>query len=88
MRLEEKSFELNKNGREEVLRRVCVELGYCLPGNTYDKLLDGPPPTISEFVDAIIAGDGLNPETTTNGQKRLMRNMIIEAVGKHDGRIW
>jgi len=50
--------------------------------------LDDPPPTISEFVDAIIVGEGLNPETTTNGHKRQMRDMVIEAVEKHDDSIW
>ncbi len=88
MKLEEKQFEVNQAGREEVLGRVCLELGYCLLGDTYDRLLNDPPSTILEFVDAIISGEGLNPETTPNRQKRRMRDMIIEAIEKHDGRMW
>ena len=88
MKLEEKGFELSKAGREEVLRRVCVELGYCSLGDAYDRLLNDPPPTISEFVDAIIVGEGLKPERTSNSRRRRMRDMVIEAVEKHDGRIW
>lgn len=88
MRLEEKSFELSKSGREEVLRRVCVELGYCSLGDTYEQLLHDPPQTISDFVNAIIVGEGLNPETTTNARRRQMRDMIITAIEKHDGSIW
>lgn len=88
MRLEEKSFDLSKSGREEVLRRVCVELRYCSLGDTYEQLLDDQPEKISDFVDAIIAGEGLNPETTTNGRKRKMRDFIITAIEKHDGSIW
>jgi hypothetical protein len=88
VKLEEKHFEVKQAGREEVLGRVCAELGYCSLGDTYDRLLDDPPSTISEFVDAIIAGEGLNPETTPNRQKRRMRDMIIEVIEKHDGRMW
>ena len=65
-----------------------MELGYCSLGETYDRLLDDPPATISEFVNAIIVGEGLNPETTSNGQLRRMRDMVIEAVEKHNGSIW
>ncbi len=88
MKLEEKRFELSRTGRQDVLRRVCVELGYCSLGDTYDRLLDQPPKTISEFVDAILGGEGLNPETVSNRQKRRLRDMVIEAVEHHDGRLW
>ena len=88
MTLENKQFEVTKSGREEILRRVCVELGYCSLGEAYDRLLVDPPLGVSEFIDAIIIGEGLNPETTPNEQKRRMRDMVVEAVEKHDGRIW
>lgn len=88
MKLEAKNFELGRPGREEVLRRVCVELGYCSLGETYDRLMDSPLPTISEFVDAIIVGEGLNPETTDNRLLRQIRDIVIEAVERHDGNIW
>ena len=88
MKLEEKNFELSKAGREEVLRRVCIELGYCSLGDSYGRLLDDPPPTISEFIDAIIIGEGLNPDTTSNERRRQLRDLVVAAVEKHDGCIW
>ena len=88
MKLIEKSFEVSAAGREEVLRRVCSEFGYCSLGDAYDRLLENPPETIVEFVDAIIAGEGLNPETVTNGLKRRIRDLVIDAVDRHGGRIW
>lgn len=88
MKLEEKNFDLSKAGRKEVLRQVCVELGYCSLGDTYDRLIDDPPRKLSDFVDAIIVGEGLNPETTPNSCKRRMRDLVIEVVDLYDGRIW
>ena len=88
MKPEEKHFEMNRAGREEVPGRVCAELGYCSPGDIHDRLLDDPPSRNSQFVEAIISGEGLSPETTANRQKRKMGDMIVEAIKKHDGRMW
>lgn len=88
MRLDEKHFEVSTAGLEEVLQRVCSEFGYCLLGDTYDRLVDNPPATISKFIDAIITGEGLNPESITNNHRRRMRDMIFEAVERYEGKIW
>ena len=88
MRLEDKRFELSRVGREHVLWRACVELGYCSLGDTYDRLLDDPPATIAEFINAIIVGEGLNPVTTPNALRRSLRDIVLETVETHDGSTW
>ena len=88
MKLQDKHFELSETGREEVLGKVCVELGFCSLGDTYDFLLDNPPSRISEFVDVIIVAEGHNRDSTPLRWKRRMRDMILEAVEKHGGRVW
>ena len=77
-------IELNKKSRERLLSKLCIELGFCLPPEPHDKLLDDPPTDLAEFVDAVFVGEGLDPETADLHLKRQVRDMIVEAYHHED----
>jgi hypothetical protein len=46
----------------ETLRGVlCVELGFCFHGETYDRLVDTPPANAAAFTDAVFRAQGVDP---------------------------
>jgi hypothetical protein len=48
---------------ETLLRQLCVDLGFCLPPDAHDRLVDNPPADARSFTDAVFVAEGLNPET-------------------------
>lgn len=75
-------IELREKSRERLLSRLCVELGFCLPPEAHDKLLDDPPSDLDGFVTAVFVGEGLDPEMADLHLKRQVRDMIVAAY--HD----
>lgn len=51
---------------ETLLEMLCVELGICLQGETYDRLVDSPPSSAAAFTDAVFRAQGLDP--ASNGK--------------------
>ncbi len=46
---------------ETLLGVLCAELGFCFHGDTYDRLVDTPPPDAAAFTDAVFRAGGLDP---------------------------
>lgn len=46
---------------ETLLETLCVELGICFHGETYDRLVDSPPPDAEAFTAAVFRAQGLDP---------------------------
>lgn len=46
---------------EALLEILCVELGICLRGEAYHRLVDNPPPDAAAFTDAVFRAQGLDP---------------------------
>lgn len=54
-----------------LLEMLCVELGMCLHGEAYDRLVDSPPSGAAEFTEAVFRAQGLDPA----GHGRLHRQV-------------
>jgi len=70
---------LSEGTRNQLLNDLCVKLGFCLPMEGRNRILDDPPEYLDEFVDLIYEFEGLNPETADLHVKRMIRDMIIKA---------
>jgi hypothetical protein len=65
---------------EALLRELCVVLGFCLPYEEGQRLMNDPPATTDEFTDAVFRAEGLDPHGTVG--KRLRKDMKAR-VTKH-----
>ena len=48
---------------EELLRVVCVDLGYCLTPDTYDQLVTATHTDAETLTLAILVAEGMSPQT-------------------------
>ena len=53
---------LTESQVEELLRVVCVDLGYCLTPNTYDQLVTGKHTDPETLTLAILVAEGMSPQ--------------------------
>jgi hypothetical protein len=61
---------------ETLLETLCVELGFCLPPDSYDQLVESPPGDIQTFTDAVFAAEGMNPRTARRQLYMQVRNRV------------
>ena len=64
---------------EDLLSKLCVELGFCLEPKARSRLAKSPPKTIDKFTDAVIVLEGLNPATIP-GELRTGARRLVEAA--------
>lgn len=64
---------------QQLLDRLCVELGFCLPPLEQQRLVDNPPTEVLAFTDAVFRAEELDPETADRHLYRQVRDMISEA---------
>lgn len=48
---------------EALLYELCVDLGFCLPPDAYEALVDNPPGDALAFARAVFAAEGLDFDT-------------------------
>ena len=61
-----------------LLTRLCVQLGFCLPGESVEMLMASPPETIDAFTDTVFVLEGL--ERPVGGDlRRRVRAIVAEA---------
>jgi hypothetical protein len=64
---------------EELLGRLCVELGFCLPPEENQAIIDDPPATVSAFADAVVIAEGLKPDWLDVHLYRRIKTIVAEA---------
>ncbi len=65
-----------------LLDKLCVELGFCLPREDYERLEQSPPADIDSFTKAVFLAEGLDPETERLNLYRQVRATVAEAFKK------
>ena len=59
-----------------LLKELCLELGFCLPSDGYDRIADHPPETADAFARAVFAAEGLDYDgDPREGLKAAVREM-------------
>jgi hypothetical protein len=71
---------LNPTDCQNLLSKLCVDLGFCLPPSEAEKLVNNPPTSVIAFTNAIFLAESLNPEMSDRRLYRQVRDMIQKAV--------
>jgi hypothetical protein len=61
---------------DNLLTKLCVELGFCLPPSALLRLQNSPPADIDSFTDAVFAAEGLDPQFVNRRLRAEVREMI------------
>ena len=63
-----------------LLDKLCIKLGFCLPPNAYDALIENPPTDVNGFTNAVFVAEGfLDPSIADRHLYRQVRAMVAEA---------
>lgn len=65
-----------------LLDDLCVQLGYCLPPETQQRIIADPPPTVDAFTDAVIDAEGLDPVLMDKRDRLEVRRIVAVAFGE------
>ena len=68
---------------ESLLSKLCIELGFCLPPEHENRLIENPPAIIEEFTDAVFRLEGLNAQFAERHLYRQVRDKIAQAFEQH-----
>lgn len=63
---------------QELLDRLCVQLGFCLPPADQVRLAQQPPDSAEAFTNAVFEAEGLDPETADRHLYRQVQTMVRE----------
>jgi hypothetical protein len=71
---------LKGDATKVLLDRLCIQLGFCLPPDAYDALVENPPADINEFTNAVFVAEGFgDPSTADRHLYRQVRAIVLEA---------
>ena len=74
-----------------LLNDLCVRLGYCLPLEDQQGIIDDPPATVDAFTDAVVVAEGLDPVLMASEQRQQVRRVVAAAFSeptRKDGSTW
>jgi hypothetical protein len=63
---------------QQLLDRLCTELGFCLSAEQQSGLLADPPSTVDAFTDAVFVAEGLNPNLADRHLWRQVRDRVSQ----------
>jgi hypothetical protein len=70
---------MNRQDVESLLRELCVDLGFCLPPDRNERLVDSPPDDVDAFTDAVFIAEGLDPSLIEKGLRGQVRHRVERA---------
>jgi hypothetical protein len=73
---------LDPNEVETLLGKLCVDLGFCLPPDAQDRLIENPPGDTQAFTDAVFVAEGMNPQTARRELYRQVRDCVAAAFAQ------
>lgn len=56
-------IELTASEIQNLLTKLCIDLGFCLPPRAVLRLKNSPPPDIDSFTDAVFIAEELDPRS-------------------------
>ena len=65
-----------------LLKNLCIDLGFCLSVKVAEKLESNPPRTVEEFTRAIFHAEGLDPVVA---ERKLYDQVRMVVAGAFDG---
>ncbi len=70
---------LSELALRRLLDKLCVELGFCLPPEGQQRLVENPPADVLSFTDAVFIEEGLDPSTADRHLYRQVRDLIADS---------
>ena len=67
---------------ETLLGKHCVDLGFCLPSDAQDQLIENPPGDTKAFTDAVFVAEGMDPQTARRELYRQVRDCVAAAFAR------
>jgi len=64
-----------------LLYELCVDLGFCLPPDKAEALIEAPPADVDPFTDAVFVAEGLDPLIADQRVRRQVRMRVARAFG-------
>ena len=78
--------DLNPDEVEKLLGQLCVDLGFCLPPDAQDRLIENPPGDTDAFTDAVFLAEGMDPKTARRDLYCQVRDCVSAAFAKAGAR--
>ena len=69
---------------EQLLSRLCVELGFCLEPQKENRIKSDPPSTIEEFTAAVFLAEGLDPSEVVPSLHRAVRELVRREITQNE----
>lgn len=66
----------------QLLDDLCTRLGYCLPPEARQRIVNDPPASVDGFTDAVIIAEGLDPVLIATEQRQQVRRTVAAAFGE------
>jgi hypothetical protein len=70
----------------ELLSRLCIKLGFCLPPTELERMETSPPRDIEEFTRAVFVAEGLDPVTSDRHHFNQVREIVTQAFVDHQSK--
>ena len=67
---------MKKTPTELLVKKLCIELGFCLSPVERSRLLASPPTTVKAFTDAVFIAEGLDPDIASKRLWRQVRDRV------------
>jgi len=62
----------------DLLGVLCVRLGFCLPPDDWNRLVDEPPPDADDFTDQVFEAEGLDPMLVDSRLRKQVREIVVQ----------
>ena len=80
-----KEFQpLNESEFTDLMRHLCVDLGFCLSGDEAWKLETHQPRTVEEFTRAVYIAEGMDPDRSDRGVYRQVESVVAAALERQE----
>lgn len=67
---------------EALLERLCVDLGFCLPSQAQEQLIESSPNDVERFANAVFIAEGMNPLTARRDLYKQVFDTIAVAFAQ------
>ena len=71
-------FSVKRTKLEQLLDRLCTELGFCLAPEQQARFVASPPASIKAFTDAVFEAEGLDPSLADRHLWHQVRDYVSQ----------
>lgn len=65
---------------QPLLDQLCVDLGFCLPPDAQQELIESPGTDVDAFTDRVIVAEGMDPISIDSDLRRQIRQRVARVL--------